>query len=600
LGRKRTAPAALVTVLLCAGGCSHSSSGSSGGGSIAAPIASTQAPLAAPAVFPLICVHGIQGDPDAFASFEVLQGGGRALVPALYAAEADKLTSGSLPAACVVAAGYYKESTNDTKYEPDASGVSHGSIGGIPLSRQDSFASGYTQSYVERLGRIVDGVRRATGSDRVDLVLHSMGNMVGRAYVRWHSSGAAGGTSKVRRVFLIAGPQRGLNAVEGLAIGWDLAPDLFFMREGEILEMCHELPVFQGQSFPDALNDGWDTFCQANDVAYAGISGTNAHGQQVDPQGSPVKNSIATIVGNIVTSVINPGTAADLKPYADVCLPKILPEAAEALGPSDGVIRLALSRLDQAPFARTVFWAPLELRHEGGWNPEQSCTGSTATVELARIFFEGGSGGAIGGTVRVLLEDSPGKASWIAVETTASGDTASVQLVEETLDASGNPVGGAFGYGCPIAAGAHRVFFQVPSGGGSRRYHAVLYGTSGAVTTADATFTLTQGSLDTPPTTTFSGATTSTIGGWPSVHATFATNAAATDTTAAFSFRMDGGAWGSPGPASFDTPPLGPGEHRLEARARHSTNGPGLLCEDTRGVAIGLLVDASGAVTVRR
>ncbi len=426
----------------------------------------------------MICVHGIQADPDAFTSFELLQGGGRVLVPALFAAEADQLAAGSLPAACTVAAGYYRDSANDPKYEPDANGVSHGSIGGIPLARQDSFASGYTQSYVERLGRIVDGVRRATGCDRVDLVLHSMGNMVGRAYVRWHSAGAAGGASKVRRIFMIAGPHRGLNAVEGLAIGWDLAPNLFFMREGEILEMCHELPVFQGQSFPDALNDGWDTFCQANDVAYAGISGTNAHGQQVDPQGSPVTNTIVTIVTNIVTSVINPGTAADLKPYTDVCLPRILPEAAEALGPSDGVIRLALSRLDQPPFGRTVFWAPLELRHEGGWNPEQSCTSSTATRELARIFFEGQPVGATSGTVQIRLEDSPGNASWIAVETTASGDTGGVQLVEETLDAGGNPVGGAVGYGCPIAAGTHRVFFKVPAGGGSRRYHAVLYGTA--------------------------------------------------------------------------------------------------------------------------
>jgi hypothetical protein len=598
--------ASASVVSFAASGCSRSPSSGFLVASTTSPVVSATSPpppVPALTIYPLVVVHGIDGDPSTMAVFGALQGEGRAIVPALYAAEADQLQPGSLPVSCVVGAGYYKESVSDVLYDPDPNGVSHGSIGGNPTPRTDPFAANYTTSYVERLGRIIDGVRLATGSDRVDIACLSMGNIVSRAYCRWHSLGARGGGSKVHDMFLIAGPQRGLNAVEAYAIGWDRTPDEFFMRQGEIAEMCEEYPVWSGASFVDELNQDWDAFCAANGVTYAGVSGTGAYGNQVDPQGNPVIDTIATIVPNVVAAIINSGTVADLDPYYKIFWPDLIPEIATALSkPTDGVVRLALSRLDQPPFGRTYLWAPLEVRHQGEWNPEQSVTGSTVTSILARTFFDRTLGPiATVTTFDAVLVDAPGKASWIALESNASADTAGAQLVEEVLDASGNPTGGAVGYGAPVPAGAQRIFVAVPPGGGNRRYHAVLYGTNGALATRDVTFSLTNGALDSMPVTAFVGATSQLVGSSPAATVTFGSNAAPSDPTLRFSYRFDGGAW-SPLTTSptFVTPPLGVGEHRLEARSQQSTNGAGLLCQDTRGVVVGLVVDANGALSVRR
>ncbi len=556
---------ASISLLLLGCGSRSSSGGFSTGsgtapGSVAnAPAAPPTPPLKAPPVYPLVVVNGITGDPSDQAVFIANQGEGRAIVPALCAVEADQLQPGALPVSCIVAVDYYRERASDPKYLPDAAGVSHGSIGGSPLPRTDPWAASYTQSYVERLGRIVDGVRRATGSDRVDLAMHSMGNLVGRAYTRWHSSGTQGGLSKVHDMFMMAGPQRGLNAIEAYSVGWDQTSATVFMRQGEIAEMCQEYPVWSGQSFVDQLNDGWDAFCSANGLSYAGITGKGAHGSQVDPQGNPVVSTIAKIAGNVVGAIINKATVADLTPFFNIWLPNSIVEAADALGPSDTVVRVALSRLDGPPFGQTYLWAPIEARHSGVWNPEQTTNNSTVASEMARTFFERSLGPvAQVTTFDAVLVDAPGHASWIALESTVSADTFGAQLVEETLDSGGNPVGGAVGYGCRVLEGTQRVFFQVPPGGGSRAYHAVLYGPGGALATRDVTYHLTSGALDSAPTTTFAGATSVLSGGWPVVQATFASNAAAQDTTLAFSYRLDGGPWSaftqSP---SFSTPRLG-------------------------------------------
>ena len=56
----------------------------------------------------------------------------------------------------------------------------HGSIGGCPVPRTDGLdTSYYTTSYADRLRRCVENVKRATGSKKVDLALHSMGGLVG-------------------------------------------------------------------------------------------------------------------------------------------------------------------------------------------------------------------------------------------------------------------------------------------------------------------------------------------------------------------------------------------------------------------------------------
>src|SRR5581483_794151 len=94
--------------------------------------------------------------------------------------------------------GYYRTHVAGPAYDE------HGSIGGCPAPRDDGLdASWYTTSYADRLRRCVEDVKRATGSAKVDLVGHSMGGLVVRAYTKWLSLDAKG-ESSVRRVLLLA------------------------------------------------------------------------------------------------------------------------------------------------------------------------------------------------------------------------------------------------------------------------------------------------------------------------------------------------------------------------------------------------------------
>jgi pimeloyl-ACP methyl ester carboxylesterase len=599
----------VAVVLLVATGCSHGGSSGAGGAAVAPSTSAsgtsasgTPPPQqAAPEVLPVICVHGTLDSPIDFGPFLDLYGRGRTVVPALFAAEADQLRPGDLPPSCVVAGGYYQESATSPPYDPNAGGQGQDSIGGCPLLRQDGHASDYPISYVDRIARIVDGVRLASGCDRVDLVLHSMGTIVGRAYTRWRSDGAAGGLSKVRRIYMIGGPSRGVNAIEAYSFGFSLPTNQFFMRMGEDAEMCNEYTVWQGSSFMGALNDNWDAFCAQKGITYGGLTGTGAVGPQVAPPGTPrildQDQIVTNVVNNIIAAVISSQTIASLQPYFDTFAPSFVSEAAYALGPGDGVVKLASSRLDEPPFLGTAFWARFEGRHHELFNFEQSIQASTVTAEIAEQFLDKGTlvSTAVVQSFDVHLVDAPGHASWVALETSvAGGSLEGAQLVEEVLDSQGNVVGGATGYGARIREGDQRILFRVPAGGGTRSYHAVLYGPAGPVATKDMTLTLTNGALDSAPTTTF--VTASASGAWPVVQATFASNVPASDPTLAFSFRLDHGAWTAfASRATFTTPSLGPGEHRLEARARHAGNAAGLVCTDAQGTALGISVTAGGA-----
>ncbi len=549
----------------------------------------------------MILVHGITGDPDVFDPFLALYGPGRHVLKEFYAAEADALKPGDLPVSCVVNAGYYKDSMTGVRYDL-VNGVGTSSIGGAPVPRSDGNGSRYPVSYTKRLQRIVEGVRRATGSDRVDLVCHSMGNLIGRAYIRWHSDGAKGGKSKVRRYISLAGPHRGINAAEAYGLGFSRSPLEEFMQMGEIAEMCGEYRIYGGKSFTELLNDDWDGFCKKVDVTYGGSSAIGPHGKQVDPKGlGTTYITIAAVILNLVQGIQNVSTLADLQPFLNVFYPQnLIPEAIEAFGPGDRVVRLAISRLDQAPFLAAQFWSPFEGRHQGAFNFEQSILGTTFTSELARQFLAEGSvpKSANVALCDLKLVDAPGKASWLLLETKATGLSAA-QLVEENLDSSGKPTGAATGYGCPIRDGEQRSCFQVPAGGGDRRYRVVLYGPNGIAFSNDLSFTLTDGALDAAPSTVFTTATWTTSPSGTLVSATFASSTQ--DPSLELTYRLDGGAW-TPWATSttFDTPGLGPGEHRLEARARHADNGARVLAEDPRGAAIGIFVDAAGRVTVRR
>jgi pimeloyl-ACP methyl ester carboxylesterase len=600
-------------------------------------------------VVPLVLIHGHGSDPTAWDVFMGRYGTGRKVVTALYANEADQLKPGDLPLASVVAAGYYMDSINDPVY-----GNKNGDIGSCPVARDDAWAKNYTASFAARIQHIVDGVCRASGATHVDLALHSMGNLVGRAYTKWLS--AQGGKCKVRRLLMIVGPQRGINALEASVDGLDhhnMGRD--FMDMGEVSEMCSEYKPYNGQAFVDVLNDNWDGFCSSNGVQYAGFSASGAVGTQIDPT-DPTDSSDPSILGMKVTGAygdilsaveqIRTSDIPDIKPFVDIWggftydkvlgpigypEPNLVNEIEVAFGPGDGTVRLASSRLDQAPFGQTVSWGTFEGRHGGDdWDPEQCSENSTFATELAREFCFCGNVQKGGHVDRCQLEkyDSPGKATFLALETTVSGaPLVSAQIVEQTLDATGKIDAKltTASYACPLPLGTQRAFIQIPAGGGQRTYRVVLYGPNGAVSTQDnIVMQLTDGVLEAPPKTTFgsdpagkplsiglvnalsgvANPNSTTNPAAPTkgvvVHVTASSNTASTDPTLRFSFRLDDGDWTPYATqASYDTPPLAPGEHRVEARSRHGNNGAKVVCDDAYGDAIGILVDSKDGFTIR-
>ncbi|HZU99448.1 MAG TPA: hypothetical protein VFF73_22255 [Planctomycetota bacterium] len=606
----------LVLLLGVAAACSHSTgtatsplvpsvaSMPSPVGSAVSPVTSTPVPatVPAPGVLPLVLIHGHGGDFTDWDGLIARYGVGRKVIR-IYAADADLLKPGDLPLSCVVDCDYYRDSATSPLYDADASGNGHGSIGGCPVPRTDAYAGNYTSFYVPRVARIVEGVRRATGSDRVDLCVHSMGNTVGRAYTRWGSLDA-NGRSKVRRFLGIAGPNRGINALEAAVDGSSVPAGQEHFALGEDAEMSYEYPAWGGRSFTGLLNDGWDAFCAQADVHYAGLTGTGAHGNIIDPAPPPPPTILGitlTGLGNpwttVFTSISNldPPTLARILPHLLIFLQRPVAEIDEALGPSDDQVRYASSEMSDAPLLGRDFFAVFEGSHGDEWDPEQTVHTSTFTSELCRQYFSTGVLSSGTATATLRLVDSPGKASFLALETTvANGPLVSAQVVEETLDASGNQTGSSVGYGVPLPDGFQRAFLLVPAGGGTRRYRVVLYSAEAEVFVQDPiVFSLTDGALEVAPLTTFVAAT----GGASGVTATFASTASAAE----FSFRLDNGSWSPWGPpATFTTPPLATGEHRLDARSRHAANGAGLLCEDAAGTGIGLVLDASGGLSVLR
>lgn len=602
-------------------------------------------------VVPLVLVHGHGSDPSVWSAFLDRYGAGRVRVSSLYAAEADQLRPGDLPKASVVAAGYYRESADEEKY-----GDKDGSIGGCPVARTDVWENYYRVSFAQRLARIVDGVCRASGSDHVDLVLHSMGNLVGRAYTRWLSS--EGGKCKVRRLLCIVGPHRGINALEATVDGLDHHGERDFMDMGEIAEMCYEYKAWGGKAYVDQLNDGWDGFCSSNGVQYAGISASGPLGKQVDP-GDPTNASDPSILGFKVTGAygsivkaiegIRLSNIPLIDPFVDVWSswdyhkvwgvvgypePHLISEIHEAFGPGDGTVRLASSRMDEDPFHQAQTWALFEGRHGDPWNPEQSANNSTFATELARELCFVGHVDKGGSVDRWQLRkiDAPGKASFLALETSISGASlVAAQVVEQRIGADGKVDASAatVSFGCPLPVGAQRAFIPIAPGGGKRSYHVVLYGPAGAVveTKDDLVLDLADGAVEEAPTTSLDdpsagpgGAVSvglvgalSGLGAVPAsvstpasaqpgarVHVLATSNTASSDPTLRFSFRLDDGSW-TPftTTATYDSPALAPGEHRLEARARHANNVAQVACDDAQGTAIGILVDGQGKLTIR-
>jgi len=173
-----------------------------------------------------------------------------------------KLEKNSLPANSLFKVGYYREKAGDIFGSP------RGYIGGLSTDYYNEYHARYTLpnrvSYSSRLSKIVDQVLNATGASKVNIVGHSMGGIVSRAYIRWE-----GGHLKVNKLITVGSPNSGVPRDSRL----------FFIKKGikdwQRLELSEleKSKAFNGRSYTDWLNDGWESFCKNNGIEYATIRG---------------------------------------------------------------------------------------------------------------------------------------------------------------------------------------------------------------------------------------------------------------------------------------------------------------------------------------
>lgn len=190
--------------------------------------------------------------------------------------------------------GYYRRHSNESM------GDTIGKIGGFPIERNEInsmidleleintiFISGglyftwveknkkdYKKdyfdsnrfSYVDRLSIVVDKVLEATKSDKVILICHSMGGLVGRSYIRW-----GGGENKVYKILTVGTPNHGIRDDNRAALEKFGNPETWQFG-GEYLEMSTR-SNFRGKSYTDHLNEGWEDFCEKHGIRYATIAG---------------------------------------------------------------------------------------------------------------------------------------------------------------------------------------------------------------------------------------------------------------------------------------------------------------------------------------
>jgi triacylglycerol esterase/lipase EstA (alpha/beta hydrolase family) len=83
-----------------------------------------------------------------------------------------------------------------------------------PLLGFDYWTLGRVESAARHLAQTIDALRDATGAEQVDLVGHSMGGVVGRAYVS-----LLGGAAAVANLVTLGSPHGGARSAS-LALGW--------------------------------------------------------------------------------------------------------------------------------------------------------------------------------------------------------------------------------------------------------------------------------------------------------------------------------------------------------------------------------------------
>jgi hypothetical protein len=198
-----------------------------------------------------------------------------------------------LPSSSIFLFGFYREEGSQSV------GAQKGKIGGIPFTINDvstideleikfswptsldtlpllsikkvdlrgQYFDPNRYSYASALKKAVDHVLEATGAKKIILVAHSMGGLVARSYIRW-----LGGDQYVYKLLTVGTPNHGIpddgrSALEKIANSQD------WQFAGEYVEMSADARPFQGKSFTEHLNEGWEEFCKRSGVQYATIAG---------------------------------------------------------------------------------------------------------------------------------------------------------------------------------------------------------------------------------------------------------------------------------------------------------------------------------------
>ncbi len=608
------------------------------------PIATATAPLNGDEdVCPLVLVHGINGSPNDWNTVIDGLASGRTVYGEAYADDLAALAPGSLPRSIAFAVGYYKTSASDAPYYGG-----RGSIGGCPFARNDGNQDYYGVSYIDVLDECIESILKATGSDRVDLVGMSMGTIVTRAYIYWRSGRGPNGQSRVRRYIILASPGRGLDDLEAFALC--MANDQF-QRWGEIAEMSHDYPGWQGESYNAHLNDGWDAWCQAHGVSYGGLYGsghyientttinlalsaihnyipavpssigavgsglpTNPLAPPPPPLPAPLSTSsgqpspappgpaLPTDQGTLLQTLAQAGVFVSASTNWGQCLTDLVSDG-------DGFIRASCANLAAGPeFPNRQFNAEFLGFHLFQGQVEECIQDSTNSRELIRRFaIEGRLPVApVVSASLVAVPSVQGRAGWLELLYEVSGgDGVSLQVFTEdpTQYALRNLIPDYPDvhtvYGDPTFQGAHVLRLDEPAQG-QRVGTLVFYDVNGiAAQLGPFDYQLEAGGPgDISPVTTYVGFAPASFGGTVTV----ASNASGAEFSSHLVKIGDPAGAGAYGPwsssAAVVLPALSTGSYELFVASRHAANAAGIAVEESNPLVLGLRVDGSGNVTL--
>jgi pimeloyl-ACP methyl ester carboxylesterase len=219
---------------------------------------------------PVVFVHGVHGKTTDWEPLLLRLARGRPLFNPHYAGDSDAFQDLSIPAHSIFNFGLYREQQQSPHYYRDIR-PEWPSIGGCPIPRDDENADRYTLSFAKQLERSIENICRATGVEQVDLCGFSMGGVVARAYTRWRSLNGPEGASRIRRLLIVGSPNLGINSLEASILGYAsvLARLDIHAMHGEAAELNDSCRYWQGDSYINHLNEGWDDFCQETGIEYA-------------------------------------------------------------------------------------------------------------------------------------------------------------------------------------------------------------------------------------------------------------------------------------------------------------------------------------------